>query len=487
VSDPSRRRIVALAAAVLALVAAGVALVLWHLPGEAPPPSRYPEPAKEPARADAADGPARPAVVFVVLDMLRADRLSLCGYGRPTTPSLVALCERGAAATCRAYAPGTWTLPSHASYMTGEEVPVHGADCLADPAGAESVSLWGDPVRPLGDGLPTLAERMRRDGYETVLVSGNPIVSEGAATGLARGFDVVRESRLFGDHYGERLVASVRSALDEAATSGRPLFLFVNVCDAHHPWDPIPEGVGWAPPRPGLDNRPRLPENPYPRFFRGQMGDDEKERFLEAASDSYDWAVFRADRTFGRVLEVLEERGVLAGDFRLVVTSDHGEFLGEHDLLSHGIFVREPDTRVPLLYFEREAGERRGPTGFTEPISALVAHDLALDGALPEEPRPVRAVGYPDGLMSRLFGGRLDATTAALWIGSEKLYYENGSWSLHDLTSDPGEVSPSPLPADHPSREAFERFVARALETGRRKSSATPEMIEALRRLGYVR
>ena len=139
------------------------------------------------------DVPKRPPhVVLVVLDMLRADRLSLCGATRPTTPNLSRLRDEGGAATsCRAYAPGTWTLPSHASFFTGEEVPVHGADSLLDPTDKESVSLWGDHVRPLGQGLPTLAERLGTAGYRTVLVSGNPIVSKWAATGLTRGFDTV--------------------------------------------------------------------------------------------------------------------------------------------------------------------------------------------------------------------------------------------------------------------------------------------------------
>jgi hypothetical protein len=217
--------------------------------------------------------PRQPDVVFIVVDMVRADRLSFCGYGKPTSPRLDALARTdGTASTCDAYAPGTWTLPSHASFLTGEEVPVHGADLMLHPAGKESIPLWGDPVRPLAPRFETLAEAFAGRGYATALVSGNPVVSRRAATGLARGFDVVRDTDKFGTLYGDDLVRALGDALDEATKPGKPLVLFVNVSDAHHPWLPVPDGLGWLAPRPGLDNRPRLADTPYPRFLRDQIG-----------------------------------------------------------------------------------------------------------------------------------------------------------------------------------------------------------------------
>src|SRR5438093_3811689 len=73
----------------------------------------------------------KPTIVFVVLDTVRADHTSLCGYGRPTTPTLQRLAKQGASYTCDAYAPGDWTLPTHASFFTGVDVVEHGAHFTA--------------------------------------------------------------------------------------------------------------------------------------------------------------------------------------------------------------------------------------------------------------------------------------------------------------------------------------------------------------------
>jgi arylsulfatase A-like enzyme len=472
----ARRAIVAATTALVAVGVAAVALFELLIPGEEPT-RRRPE----------AVAPRQPDVVFIVLDMVRADRLSLCGYAKPTSPRLEALARvPGTASTCRAYAPGTWTLPSHASFFTGEEVPVHGADFMLRAAGKESIPLWGEPVRPLAPRFETLAETFRKRGYATALVSGNPVVGERSATGLARGFDVVRDTDRFGSLYGDDLVRAVGEALDEASTAkpGRPRFLFVNISDAHHPWLPIPEGFGWLPPRTGLDSRPRLSETPYPRFLRGQLGAEERAALLEHVSDSYDYAVYRADRTLGAALDLMKRRGRFGGAHRLVVTSDHGELLGEHELLGHGTFVYEGIARVPLLYRASEGAVRIDASA---PIAALSAYDLASKGALPARPRPVRSAGFPDGLLTELFGERFSRANAALWSGDEKVTWSEGDYGAFDLAADPDEAQPRPLPADHPRRAALDGFVAQMRETAEREAEPSKEMVEALRALGYVR
>jgi arylsulfatase A-like enzyme len=130
--------------------------------------------------------PSAPSVVFIVLNNVRADHLSLCGYERPTSPFLESLAKE-TAFTCAAQAPGSWTLPSHASYFTGLQVLEHGAHSLK--SGERVSSNTSTLARPLALEHSTLAEKMRDQGYQTLMVSANPVL--GDATGLSRGFDWV--------------------------------------------------------------------------------------------------------------------------------------------------------------------------------------------------------------------------------------------------------------------------------------------------------
>ena len=92
-------------------------------------------------------GTSRPSrstesIVLVILDTVRADHMSACGYARPTTPFMRELQSRATFATCQAYSPGSWTLPSHASFFTGLPVEQHGADASSH---GDAALPWGGP------------------------------------------------------------------------------------------------------------------------------------------------------------------------------------------------------------------------------------------------------------------------------------------------------------------------------------------------------
>jgi len=123
----------------------------------------------EPPQASA----SAPTIVLAVLDTVRADHTSLCGYARQTTPYLEQLAKRGAVHTCRAYSPGDWSLPSHASYYTGVSVARHGAHYARGEEDDKAKRVRSLYVYPLRGDIPTLAEQMQERGYQTVLVSDN--------------------------------------------------------------------------------------------------------------------------------------------------------------------------------------------------------------------------------------------------------------------------------------------------------------------------
>lgn len=413
-----------------------------------------------------------PVAIFVVIDTLRADRTSLCGYRHPTTPVLDDLVDDGASHACFAHSPSTWTLPSHASFFTGVALDGHGA---GDGGGPQEMS-WGT-VTPLGPELPTLAEKMSDRGYQTLLISGNPVVAE--RMGLTRGFDhvaIARRYPMFHDHrLAERLKGLLRVArLDPA----RPLFVFVNIADAHSPWTAIPDDFDFLPPRGGLSIQPGRD-----RYESGEMSAEESEQYLAHLSDVYDYAVWRADRSLGQILDVLEGADWLDGDYRLVITSDHGEYLGEHQMVEHGReFFYEPVTRVPFVYYDTAA-----KLELPNDTASILAHSLMLDGSLPEPPPTAFASEFrqPDELGES--SPPCSAARAALWEAGRKLVADRGRVTRFDLAADPGEQSPLPADREALAPELLEH--CRALDAaylGRPAVELDPAMLKQLRELGYV-
>ncbi len=412
--------------------------------------------------------PAEPrgdTVLFVVLDTVRADRSSLCGYERPTTPTLKALSAQGYAVSCRAYAPGSWTLPSHASYFTGQEVPEHGAHSLA--AGGEALGQnTSEQVRPLGPGVETLAEHFAAQGYDTVSVSGNPVVS--VASGLTRGFEEVRAPGRFGSWYGADFTRQLQHGLEAGSDADTPLFLFLNIADAHVPWAAVPEGLDWVPARPGLDwGEGTL----WADFLGGRMAPEERRALLDHLGDVYDYGVHRADQTLGEALALLEDWNRLGPGSRVVITSDHGEYLGEDGLLDHGHYLGEPNNRVFLL--SNQGGD------LAEPISALAAHGLVRDGVLAAPLPPVRAAAFPHAQRSAWTEGKwFNVTSAAGWQADQKtLWSDAEGWRA-------GPVGGALLPA--PFDPALSTYVEAVQASGVPTGEVDPALLEALQAAGYM-
>lgn len=409
--------------------------------------------------------PRGDTVLFVVLDSVRADRSSVCGYERPTTPTLEHLAkEQGWSTACRAYAPGSWTLPSHASYFTGLEVPEHGAHSLA--AGGQALGQnTSEQVRPLGPEPQTLAEHFLSQGYDTVSVSGNPVVS--AASGLTRGFEEVRAPGRFGSWYGADLTRQLQHALEVGSSRDKPLFLFLNIADAHVPWGPVPNGLDWVPARPGLDwGQGTL----WADFLGGRMGPDERSALLGHLGDVYDYGVSRADQTLAEALDLLQDWKRLGPGSRIVITSDHGEYLGEDGLLDHGHYLGEPNNQVFLL------SSQGGP--LLEPISALAVHGLLRDGALPEPLPRVRAAAFPHVQRSEWTEGKwFTRTSAAEWRADQKVMWSDEEGWTEGLVGKRSAAAPDP---------DLSVYVSAILEGGSSVGEVDADLSEMLRAAGYM-
>jgi hypothetical protein len=263
--------------------------------------------------------------------------------------------------------------------------------------------------------------------------------------------------------------------------SSKPLFLFVNIYDAHDPYPKIAAGRDWLPQRRmiRLNATKRDPRNPMFRYMKGLMAADESEKWLTALTDLYDNGVSHADRNVSEVLGALEAGGWLDGTHRLLVTTDHGEYLGEHQMLRHGCFVHEEVTGGFLVY--RDTSVDQAPS-LPSPLSLIDTFYLARDGQLPSKPTRAQAVSEPNPVFIEP-----GASSAAIWSRAEKLVWQEGEFSRFDLGIDPDENSPQPVAEDHPLRPPLNDLVERirALD-----DLPVPEagmgMEEALKAVGYL-
>ncbi len=419
------------------------------------------------------------AVIFVVLDNVRADHTSLCGYPRPTTPNLDKLAG-GGVHSCRAYAPGTWTLPSHASYFTGVPMLEHGAHDvpLANDQleGATYARGTGIPIRGLDERLPTLAEQFVSRGYQSVIVSGNPVLGRGS--GLLRGFQHGVVPARFGVLVEKNAVSAVANTLrDELDPLGGPLFLFLNLAEAHQPWSAVPADLGWAPPRPALSFMGGGGNQPWERFYSGEMVEEERAAFLAKLTDVYDYGIFRADRSLGVILDHLRATGWCAEDCRVVVTSDHGELLGEHGLIDHGFYPWEANARVPVV-----AAGVSAPS-LPTPMSGVAVHELVWSGGLPSTTPSVTQAAFGHPHRARATGGKFYADRmAAYWVGNQKWVWQGSLLARFDLDADPGESMPLPVEPEPRPFSALRQVVHDYVATG----SADEELRKQLEAAGYL-
>ncbi len=274
-----------------------------------------------------------PNVVWIVLDTVRADHVSFAGQAsRPTTPFLDTLAKEGVVFT-HARAPSNWTLPSHASMFTGLSPGEHG--CHFE-------HRW------LSDEVLTIAEVLQVGSisYSTAAFSSNVNVS--GTFNLDQGFDHFYETWNDatvepGSASSEVVCRRVLEWID--AQRRRPAFLFLNLMDAHLPYEAAPgaaDHFGRAKIDPKLLAAPDL----FDRVLAGEVRiDDETRRQLELR---YDNAIVGLDRAIASLIQGLRARDHF-DDTIFIVTSDHGENLGDHGLVDHQGSLHESVLRVPLL------------------------------------------------------------------------------------------------------------------------------------------
>jgi arylsulfatase A-like enzyme len=324
----------------------------------------------------------RPNVVLIVLDTLRARNMSLYGYPESTTPFLDELAAKSVLFR-NACAPSSWTLPSHASIFTGLYPSRHGANGKRNP---------------LKSGTRTLARYLQEKGYSTVSFSANPWVDD--RFGIMEGFETKHRfwhwidsadpvpdafrKPLNGMEYRMRswlldkgACRINRAVRRDLAVRENPFFCFINYNETHSPYFPRLSFL-----------KKHFPERSFFNLRRVSAISDDREFYLfgdrpfppendmRTLHELYDLEIRYVDERLRSLFAVLEENRRL-NDTLLIITSDHGESIGEHGLLKHSISLYDTLVKVPLLVRHPDFRAEEKP-GYVEvkQIFATIAAEL---------------------------------------------------------------------------------------------------------------
>lgn len=394
------------------------------------------------------DRAPRADLVLITVDTLRPDALGWVA-GKNSTPAIDRLAEEGFSFP-GAVSPVPLTLPAHVSLHTGLVPRRHGVR---------------DNGQVLSPTLPTLAQRLRAAGYRTgAVLSGYPLRK---MFGLDQGFESYQDelaTRANGRWQDRPAAAATALALEwirgvKKKDARQPFFLWVHYYDPHTPYEP-----------PARFNRP------------GPRG-------------AYDGEVAAVDEAVAELRAGLEET-FPSRPRLLVLTADHGESLGEHGETTHGFFVYDSTTLVPLIF----QGPGIVPRGSSRAPARLVDVAPTVLDLLDLDPIP-----ETDGTsLAALLGGRpLEVAPALIesrqsydgygwapltaWRTADWKWIEAPKPELYDLVRDPHEQSN--LRTDESHAENLRRALAKELKKpalARAESNLDAEATAQLRALGYI-
>lgn len=276
------------------------------------------------AKANAARGPN---ILLLLVDCLRPDHLGCYGYSRNTSPYIDKLAQEGVI-FADAYSNAPWTKPSVASFLTSLYPNVHGAVNITDT---------------LPHGVLTIAELLKDRGYYTCFLNGGNVFLD-TNSNFDQGFDLYRfyDHRLKGTSVTDGFLSLVPKL------EKRAFFAYLHYMDVHVPYhenqhnglftdkvDSCFEPGGTSCKCQAVRQLTAQPDG---------VSDEDKEHLMSL----YDGQIRFVDENIRKVVSSLEDHDILK-DTLIIVTSDHGEELWEHDNFEHGHTLYNELLRVPLI------------------------------------------------------------------------------------------------------------------------------------------
>lgn len=396
-----------------------------------------------------------PQVILIVLDTVRADRLSLYSeHGRTNNLEMFA---QDALVFENCVAPSGLTIPSHASLFTGLYPREHGSHGNLTTT---STDIFGFPViNPLPEEFLTLAEIFADSGYTTAAMVSNAIVLNPTLK-LYQGFQIADTSMNIGHVYHTypfrpvlhffsymtnlhpKYTLYYRTADDINRESIRvikyisqdPFFLFINYLDAHEPY---------RPPRPyhGYFSEKTFPQihrlAQYIRRFIIKKWNNMN--WISYQLSQYDGEIAYLDAQLGKLFASLKEMGIYDSSL-IIVTSDHGEIFGKNGFVGHRVPLYEGEIKVPLIIkfpFSKQVGREK------KMISLCDLYPTILSMCELPIPGDISARTFGDNsspFVSELYNFGIGEHRIIYWKKYKYMRYENQrDPELYDLKRDPDE------------------------------------------------
>lgn len=396
----------------------------------------------------------RPDVFLITIDTLRSDHVHCYGYERVQTPAIDQLAKQGIR-FAQAFTPSPITNTSHASILTGLLPSSHGVSDFGVPLAANHY---------------TIAELLQKRGYQTAAFIGSVVLdSKSLAPGLDRGFE-------FYDNFPEKAETNSRwgrlerRGMDvvqraEAWLSAHPMgshFVWVHLYDPHDPYEPPP---------------------PYSETYKDHL---------------YDGEIAYADSALSHFLAYLEKQNWYDGAL-IILVGDHGEGLGEHGEDTHGIFLYDSTTHVPLILKmpkQQDAGRVIDEQVRTTDIMPTVLELLGIPAPSNMDGASLRPSITGAEAAPRTVFGETEYPLRFGWAPLRSVRKDGSKFiaaprpELYNLESDPGELRNQYVPWDatvQKLRKMLVELSARSAPAGKPSAAAVaPGTIDELRALGYL-
>jgi arylsulfatase A-like enzyme len=424
-------------------------------------------------------------VLIITVDTLRADHLGCYGYHRPTSPSIDAF-ARGATLYRRSFATAPWTVPTHASLFTGKAPFEHGARTF-------KIARRGrNNVNPLHEDQFTLAEMFSAENVETAAFVANAGYLA-PRWQLDQGFATYEVD----ESYAKKISRLALSWLEEHTEDD--FFLFLNYIDVHKPYNT-------RTPAPFLDtpavvDKGQLITKLYEQVMPGEKPVPAK--LAQKVIDQYDTGIANVDNGIGELFAQMKALEIYDNTL-IVLTSDHGEYFGEHLLVEHSKDIYMEATHVPLII--KYPGQLEGSVSdlviSSVDIPGMILDQLPAEVAKPYLDRfPARPGKHPvlienyytrtGDLWNRRWGHRFRRVRRAIIDWPYKVIRSSdGAHELYDLSVDIAESNNLYATKADVANRLFAKLTEYQSTHPRadarvRQEPFSPDEIEQLRALGY--